>query len=128
MDKDFKIIIAAIILILAIAFAASNYNITGRVTGSDTLVRVTPAVVNAGELINIEVTPGNLGVHKTYYICRDEFLCHANAGMHCGSFKCSKPLTASYKTWSSWDGVYYIKIFDYGKNEFVKSYFTVINE
>jgi len=128
--RDNKIVVIGLLVIFVIALIVMNF---GRFTGSvtkekpTTIVTVDPDRISAGENINVDVIPGVNGAYKEYYICNTyNDICIARPRFFCNQFKCLKPVSDSYKSWAGWEsGVYYVKVFDYGSNEYVKVYFTI---
>lgn len=128
--KDNKVLIIGLLIIFIIALFVMNF---GRFTGSatkekpTTIVKVEPNVIKAGEYINIDLVPGTKGTYNQYGICTaDSDLCLAKPRFFCGAFKCLKKISETQKSWASWEpGIYYVKVFDYGSEQYVKGYFTI---
>ena len=128
--KDNKIFVIGVLVIFVIALIVMNF---GRFTGSvtkekpSTILTVTPDKITAGEDINIDMIPGKKGAYNQYYVCYTyNDICLAKPKFSCSQFKCLQPVSDSYKSWAGWEsGVYYVKVFDYESQEYVKSFFTI---
>ena len=126
--KDNKVLVIGLLVVFVIALVVLNF---GRFTGSvtrigGTTVKVEPETIRAGEPITISVVPGKKGTYNQYAVCDgDNDVCQAKPRMACGQFKCVKPVTDVYKTWANWEGIHYVKVFDYDTKEYVRAYFTI---
>lgn len=126
MNKSNRILIGAI-FILVVALVSFNYSITGNIIKDKTVVSISPEVINSGQKIYITVNPGPKGVYKK--AC----LYHASNNLRktctyrvCGgTYKCLDTSTFSFGTHSLESGIYYVKLFDYNINDYVKAHFTI---
>ncbi|MBS3108731.1 hypothetical protein J4409_02565 [Candidatus Woesearchaeota archaeon] len=127
--RDNKVFVIGILIIFLIALIVMNFGrFTGSVTKeSSTILTITPDKMTGGEYVNIDLIPGKKGVYNQYYICYTyNDVCLARPRFSCSSFRCIKPVSDSYKSWAGWEsGVYYVKVFDYEINGYVRSYFTI---
>lgn len=126
MQKDTKTLVLAILLILAIALIVFNFgDVTGKATKKEkTIVEVDPVAIMPGEYVNIKIYPTSKGVYAKYRICAVDGFCIRDK-MRCHSMVCRKPLVERYKSYSYWEGVYYVEIFDYETRDFIIKYFTI---
>ncbi len=139
MKKESITLIVAVVVILIIALIGFNFQgITGYPTltniKTDTKIEVYPTTpINAGEYINVEVTPGARCVDRRAYIYYT-----VGGGVKAtlqpvgtSKQKLCEPFTLTYKTHPSWaedPGVYYVKVFDFGTKDFVKDIFVIQGE
>ncbi|MDD5177787.1 MAG: hypothetical protein PHT54_00690 [Candidatus Nanoarchaeia archaeon] len=130
MQKNSKTLVIGFLIIVIIALVVTLMGgITGRNVSDKAIISVEPKFVNAGEYIDITIKPTTSGFNKMYRICDGRTdSCRVEYPFKCGEYKCNQPLTVRYKTHADWDGLYYVKAFDYKNEEWVKSYFTVVNE
>ncbi|MDD5331386.1 MAG: hypothetical protein PHE43_01005 [Candidatus Nanoarchaeia archaeon] len=128
--KDPKTLVIGFLIITIIIILAYTFgNITGANVNEQTMLEVNPKVVTAGDLIKISIKPGTDGINRIYRICEAENdMCRVRYSFKCGEYKCKQIHSVEYKTSSSWDGIYYIKIFDYTNERWEKAYFTVLND
>lgn len=140
MKKESTTLIISIVVILIIALVGFNFqNITGYPISSaniDTTTKIDvfpKASINAGEYINVEVTPGSRCVDRRAYI---EYT--KGGGVRAtiqpkgtSKQKLCEPFTLTYKTQARWaedPGVYFVKVFDFGTKEFVRDIFVIKGE
>ncbi|MAG45677.1 MAG: hypothetical protein CMH63_02825 [Nanoarchaeota archaeon] len=133
--KDNSILfLFTIVALFVIALVGFNFeNMTaGAIRFGRTTIDVSPKFVNAGENINIQVNPGRGCVNRFIGIYDDSELRRATTQYRGGTMrKVCEPFTARYKTMSSWmpqedeSGIFFVKVFDYGKEEFIKTSFTI---
>ncbi|MDD5253959.1 MAG: hypothetical protein PHG05_02530 [Candidatus Nanoarchaeia archaeon] len=125
-----KTLIIGFLIIMVIALMVVLIgDFTGQEVNTKSLVTVEPKFINAGEYITINIKPSAEGILKNYRICSGRSdLCHVDYPFKCGAYKCTKPHEVKYKTSTSWEGLYYVKVFDYQSETWIKSYFTVVNE
>jgi len=133
--KDNSIIfITTIIALFIVAVVGFNIEeISGQVVSfGKTSISVNPKIINAGDRIEISVVPGKGCVNRWVGIYDDSDLRKATAQYRgtSNSVLC-KPFTASYQTSTSWKpkedetGIFFVKVFDYDRNEFIKTAFTI---
>jgi len=137
-----RAVIAAILILVICAIATYNFNdiLTGFATqGKLTKITVTPDQIYAGQVINLKIVPGAGGARK--YVTFHAYPSNLRKGMtiwcygerdclteECFSaFKCFEPRVVTYKTSSTWSpGVYFARVYDYGKNDYVTSSFEIL--
>ena len=139
MDKDYKIIIVAVLLIIALGFLGINFGYTGRVTEkSNSEIIVKPYTVGSNDYIYFSVKVDNSynrrGLEKRYRICRDytkySTRCVVDRVIfNCGPVSsCRKDFKDSYKLSGLEEGEYYIlakEIVGAKGSEGVRGYFRV---
>lgn len=127
MDKNNIITIVAVVLLIGAILFSFDYGTTGRAVSSQDLVVVSPSYINAGDYITIEILPSAKGVNRAMKVMDSADLRKAQINFnHCGSFRCTKSITESYKTGVDWEpGVYYVNYFDYTNMEFKRAFFTI---
>ena len=134
MKKESNTLIISIMLILVIALVGFNFeNMTaGAIRFGRTTVDVSPKFITAGEYINIRVNPGRGCVNRMIGIYDDSELRRETVQPSGTSkMKMCDPFTARYKTRSDWrpdideSGLFFVKVFDYGKEEYIKTSFTI---
>jgi len=134
--KTNRILVGAIIIIiLAMISSIGNNNITGKpiasTDSSSTKIEIRPEAITAGQRIYIDVNPGPRGVNvrASVYQAEDN-LRRGTTNRVCNSnYKCKEKTVFSFVTSTSWEpGVYYVKLYDYKIEEFVKEDFTIMEE
>ncbi|MBI2498631.1 hypothetical protein HYV88_00140 [Candidatus Woesearchaeota archaeon] len=126
MERESKIILGAIILIL-IAIFSFNLDITGLSVKEFSGMRISPKVVKSGSMILIMVYPGLGGVNNNlnFYNAEDD-LRKASIELCDGDYKCSEETTISYWVPNNWKpGVYHVKVYDYNRKGFIMEDFTI---
>lgn len=103
MDKDNKILLSAILIIL-VALVSFNFgDITGKIVKDSTVVAVSPSEVTAGEYITVYVNPGSDGVKNVAYVYRENDVRIPATINLCGSSKCEDEISVTYKILNNWD-------------------------
>ncbi|MFH1591914.1 MAG: hypothetical protein ABIB47_00935 [Candidatus Woesearchaeota archaeon] len=130
MEKDNRILIGSIVIIVLVVISF-NFSITGSVVKeySSVRIRVSPEVVNAGEVVYVDVEGGVNGVNnRADFIYAIDDLRVGSKENICGDgAKCSGVVSFSYVISPGWErGVYYVVVFDYAAGEFVQEEFTVV--
>lgn len=128
MEKESKIVSLAIILIL-IAIFFFNFNITGFNIKeySNSGIVINPKVVGINEKILVTIYPGPKGVNNNlnFYNAEDD-LRKASIVICNNEYKCEEETTVGYWIPNSWKpGVYYIKVYDYNRKDFIIGDFTI---
>lgn len=136
MEKDNKILLGAILIILVAMVSFSFRGITGKAVSEKTIVAVSPGSITAGESITIYVKPGSVGVEQMAYFYREDGLRIPGTVSLCRSSKCADEIKIDYKLVDSWDGNadwpygeasrgYYLRVNDYRSEEYKTASFTV---
>jgi len=134
-NKDHSIIFLTVVIALFIV-AVVGFNmetISGQAINlGRTTISVNPKIISAGDDIEISVNPGKGCVNRFIGIYDDSDLRKATTQYRGGTQTVvCKPFTATYKTSTNWkpkedeNGIFFVKTFDYGKDEFVKTSFTI---
>ena len=133
MKKESNTLIISIMLILVIALVGFNFDkITGQTTGLITTLDVSPNILNAGQNIVVKVNPQGcvnniIGVYDDSDLRRATF----SSSVTGRAQKICKSFEASFKTYPAWKpgedetGIFFVKIFDYEKEEFISKPFTI---
>ena len=103
MNKDNKVLLGAILIIL-VALVSFNFgDITGKAVSEGSIVAISPKTVTAGEYINVYVKPGSKGVEKLAYIYREGDIRMAGTISLCRTSKCEEEVDVKYKILDIWD-------------------------
>ena len=130
MDKDNKILIVSVIIIILVALSF-NFNIpTGAVTKDYPTISITisPDIVQAGDIVYIDIKAGKSGINnRADFIYAIDNLRKSSKTNICGNApKCTGDLSFSYVTSPTWEsGIYYIAVYDYDSETFIKKEFTI---
>jgi len=116
MDKDNKVLLAAVLVIL-VALVAFNFgDITGKAVKDSTVIAVSPTVVKFGEydtvkMVTIKVMPGEDGVDTKMSLYKvDGFKVGGETVNICTESICREETTLTYKLDSGLEaGKYYFK-------------------
>ena len=130
MNKENKTLVTAIVIIALLAVITLNVeNPAGQVTREfkETRVDISPEALSPGESLLITVHPGTDGINqKASFFQAEDNLRRYSISDICGSYKCTKQTSFNFVIPLSWEnGIYYIQIYSYGTNSFVKKEFTV---
>ena len=137
MNKDSKVLLVALFIIMVGAISFNYANITGKTISDYTEMTVSPKLVKAGESIYITVKPGKQGVHQDVEFYRTDLdLRVGYVAKVCKEANCFEKTTVKYDlsdTWgdnAEWDydvisKDYYAKVYDIYSGQWVKSYFSV---
>lgn len=103
MDKDNKVLLSAVLVIL-VALVAFNFgDITGKAVESNTVIAVSPTSVSFGEydtikLLTIKVSPGKDGVDTKMYLHQENgFRVGGETVNICPDSLCYDEVTLTYK-------------------------------
>lgn len=130
------IFLFTIIALFIVALVGFNFeSMTSGMFWSRASLEISPKFINAGEYIEIKVIPGKGCVNRYVGIYDDSELRRETAKPPGTSkLKVCEPFTINYKTRADWkpgedeSGIFFIKVFDYGKEEYIKSAFTIRRE
>ncbi len=133
--KDNAIIfVFSVLALFVVALVGFNFEnvTTGAIRNTKTSVEVFPKFLNAGEYVTVNVVPGKECVNSVVGFYDDSGLRRATARTELGSPKkvCQK-FSVRYKTSPDWkpnedeSGVIMVKIFDYGKEDYITTAFTM---
>lgn len=136
MEKDNKILLGAILIILITLVSFNFGDITGKVVKEGTVVSISPATVTAGDYITVYVKPGSKGVESSAYFYRIDGTRIPATVKLCGESRCTKETTIRYKLTDSWDnnadwayGItskgYYVKVQDWKVESYKTASFVV---
>ncbi len=128
------IFVFSILALFIVALVGFNFEsvTSGAIRNTKTTVDVSPKFVNAGQYVMVNVNPGNGCVNSVVGFYDDSGLRRATAKTEIGSpKKVCQQFTVRYKTSPSWkpgddeSGVFVVKVFDYGKEDYVTTAFTI---
>ncbi len=133
--KDNSIIfvfsIIALFIVALVGFNLDNMT-TATIRNTKTTVDIVPKFVNAGQYVTVNVNPGRECVNSVVGFYDDSNLRRATARTELGSYrKVCQPFTVRYKTSPDWkpnedeSGVFFVKVFDYEKEDHITTAFTV---
>jgi len=131
------IFLVTVVALFVVAVVGFNFeNLSGEVVSfGRTTLSVNPKIVNAGQEIYITVNPGKGCVNRFVGIYDDSEIRRATTQYRGGSNTVvCESFTTTYKTSPSWKpeegetGIFFVKVFDYGQEDFVKSVFTIRGE
>ena len=131
MEKENKLLLGATIILIGLIIISMNFGITGssiRIS-EESEIEVKPSIVFNGENINILVRPSTKGVNNkaNFYIEEDNL--RKTSIEICNNYICSKETSINFNIPNGWEqGVYSVRVYDYGKKEFIKKEFTVRNK
>jgi len=126
---DKKNIIIGSTLVFVFLLVLFNLELfTGTVTNQQptTIVKIVPDKIKSGEYINVQITPGVRCAERTIQIFK-EGRNHAVALFDrqqlgpWGGYRFCNPTVATYKSWSGWQGTYYVLVKDVASNSYVKA-------
>ena len=133
--RDSSIIfVFSIISLFIVALVGFNFEnvTTGAIRNTKTTVEVTPKFLNAGQYVNINVKPGKDCVNSIIGFYDENGLRRATARTEVGSpKKVCQQFSVRYKTNPDWkpkqdeSGVFIVKVFDYGKKDYVTTAITI---
>tara|TARA_Y100000034_G_C6761215_1_gene339051 strand:+ start:247 stop:672 length:426 start_codon:yes stop_codon:yes gene_type:complete len=133
--KDNSIIfLFTVVSLFVIALIGFNFEgmTAGAIRFGKASVDVSPKFINAGDYININVNPGRGCVNRRVGIYSESDLRRETVQPSGTSkLKMCEPFTARYKTRADWtpkedeSGIFFVKVFDYGQEKYVKVAFTV---
>lgn len=127
MEKGNRILIGAIfILIVALVSFNSNF-MTGAIAKSGVKISVAPDPAESGQKIYVTINPGTEGIYNQacFYQAEDN-LRRGCTSQVCDNYRCEEISTFSFST-SGWKaGIYYVQVFDYNVDDYVKEYLTII--
>ncbi|MEK6934248.1 MAG: hypothetical protein AABW46_00035 [Nanoarchaeota archaeon] len=127
MNRESKILIGAVIIIIIAIFSFNSGITSFSVKESSGSIIISPKSVSAGENIIVTVIPGFEGVNNkvSFYNAEDD-LRKDSVELCKGSFRCEKESSINYWVSNSWDpGVYYVKVYDYNRKGFIIEDFTI---
>lgn len=141
-NKESKIFVVSLLAILIIALVGINLDkLTGKATYPAFNTQTTVSVpmddkfINAGEYVHVTVNPGSKCVNRIigFYDELDTRRATAqpSSGQYGSQRKLCNPFTVKFKTYASWKpsetetGIYFIKVFDYEKEDYVSTTFTI---
>lgn len=133
--KDNSIIfvfsIIALFIVALVGFNLENMT-SGAIRNTKTTVEVFPKFLNAGQYVTVNVNPGIGCVNSVVGFYDDNGLRRATAKTEVGSpKKVCQAFTVRYKTSPSWkpgddeSGIFIVKVFDYEKENYITTAFTV---
>ena len=151
MNKDAKVLLIALVIIIVGALSFNYTNITGKTTSDYTTITISPNIVKAGEYINLDINPGLRGVFseiEVYISGKTDIvlsgyspkMCKSDPDdpnrCSCSSNKCYEITTVPYKIPKTWDNnggwdyttnskTYYARVYDIYSGLWVKAHFTV---
>ena len=127
MDKDNKVLLGSVLIILLAIISINFDGITGAATfDSNTNLYISPNVVSPGDRIYITISAPGAGVNKKaeFYHLADNL--KVGSIDICKSSGCSGDFGFSYVISTSWDsGIYGVRVYSYEINEFITGAFTV---
>lgn len=95
-----------------------------------TSVKVVPGVIEAGDYVNVYITPGFRCAERKVLIY-EEGGSHAAASFErtqmsmFSGYRFCKPTVAKYKSRNDWQGSYYVLVKDVSSNQYIKARFFV---
>ena len=131
LKNDNKTLLFALVIIVLLIIVSLNNSPVGLVVSdfSSTNIEISPDVVHKGEKLFVTVYPSNKGVNEkiSFYLLEDNLRKTSVEGS-CNNYKCSEEFSFSFFIPNNWEnGVYYVQVYDYGLNEFIRKEFTVDN-
>ncbi len=127
-DKDNKILIIAIAVLIFLFLIGPKDSITGKVTLDDsvTSLMVYPKVVSNEEAVYITVKPGIDGVNQKVGFYKAEDNLRKVSNDLCNNYKCTEESSIGFFIPQHWEsGIYYVKVYDYRTKNFIIEDFTV---
>ena len=64
MNKDTKILLVALVIIVVGALSLNYTDMTGKTISDYTTIAVSPKIIKAGESLTLDITPGKQGVYS----------------------------------------------------------------
>ena len=118
MDKDTKVLLMAVVIILVALVSFNLTDLTGKVTkGSTATITVSPSVVTfakneVAKMVTIKVSPGKEGINRKleFYIVRSgstDTRVGTESVNICRTSTCYEDVTVSYRLNSGLSGKYY---------------------
>ena len=133
--KDNSVIfVFSIIALFIVALVGFNFEnvTTGAIRNTKTTVDVAPKFLDAGEYVTVNVNPGRDCVNSVVGFYDESGLRRATVRTEVGSpRKVCQQFTVRYKTSPTWkpneeeSGVFIVKVFDYGKEDYISTAFTI---
>jgi len=133
--KDNSVIfVFSIIALFIVALVGFNFEnvTTGAIRNTKTTVDVVPKFLDAGEYVTVNVNPGRDCVNSVVGFYDESGLRRATVRTEVGSpRKVCQQFTVRYKTSPTWkpneeeSGVFIVKVFDYGKEDYISTAFTI---
>ena len=133
--KDNSVIfVFSIIALFIVALIGFNFEgmTTGAIRNTKTTVDVVPKFLDAGQYVTVNVNPGRECVNSVVGFYDESGLRRATVRTEVGSpRKVCQQFTVRYKTSPTWkpneeeSGVFIVKVFDYGKEDYVSTAFTI---
>ena len=133
--KDNSVIfVFSIIALFIVALVGFNFEnvTTGAIRNTKTTVDVVPKFLDAGEYVTVNVNPGRDCVNSVVGFYDESGLRRATVRTEVGSpRKVCQQFTVRYKTSPTWKpneeeyGVFIVKVFDYGKEDYISTAFTI---
>ena len=121
----------ALFIVALIGFNFDNMT-SGAIRTSRTSLDVYPKFLNAGQYVTVDVNPGRGCVNSVVGFYDDSGLRRATAKTEIGSpKKVCQAFSVRYKTSPDWkpgddeSGVFIVKVFDYDKENYVTTAFTI---
>jgi len=136
MNKDNKVLLGAILIIL-VALVSFNFgDITGKAVSEGSIVAISPKTITAGEYINVYIKPGSKGVEQLAYLYREDGARLPGTINLCSTSKCDEEINVKYKIIDTWDNNekwdineitkgYYIRVNEYKQDSYKTASFTV---
>ena len=123
--------IIALFIVALVGFNFENVT-TGAIRNTKTTVDVVPKFLDAGEYVTVNVNPGRDCVNSVVGFYDESGLRRATVRTEVGSpRKVCQQFTVRYKTSPTWkpneeeSGVFIVKVFDYGKEDYISTAFTI---
>lgn len=127
----FVVSILALFIVALVGFNFENMT-SGAIRSTKTTVNVFPKFLNAGQYVTVNVNPGRECVNSVVGFYDDSGLRRATAKTEVESpKKVCQAFSVRYKTSPSWQpgedesGIFIVKVFDYEKENYVTSAFTI---
>ena len=127
LNKENRILLLAFFIIIGALISSSVETITGKVINKKvTKVSVSPSLISPNKEVFITVSPGEDGVNEDAIFFDFEGVNLGSEKLCAGSYKCTEPVTFSFKIPENWkSGVYQVKVYDYGIKDFIKGDLTI---
>ncbi len=127
LNKDNTILLLAFLVIIGALISSSIESITGKVISKKiTKMSVSPSLISPDKEVYVTVNPGEEGVNEDAVLFDSEGVNLGSEKLCAGSYKCTEPVTFSFKIPENWkSGVYQVKVYDYGIKDYIKGDFTI---
>src|SRR3989344_1560392 len=116
------------LLVISFFITADLTNLTSTsildITGSAASIILSPATIEQGQTLKITITPTKSGVYKYLYFYDTSNMLQDTIAMSCTGNICYRKETLQY-TVNLIPGNYYLAIYDYSLNDYIRVYFTV---